>query len=241
MDQRRGDEQLTRTPKLSVRRRPRRACEGPNLAGRRLVRRGGPAKISNCRDGLEGTDHDLVCSCSERLIRQVGFQQLGVRENDPELVVEPVEDLRKVSSTGVSDRSPGRLQFFRHPCARPMRPYRWAGHSRPRGYARGCPQRCGPTHQPCERTAPYRPRSSCRSCAGSHPPARTHAESTPFCVQEASLSPTPGRRLAAHCARKRFQFGYRPPSPVTLTGGSEISRAGVLDHPPPSCQNAVTS
>jgi len=84
-------------PRLSFGRQPRAAGRHDRDRLSRGVGHGEEAtQLLDGRDRVEGTGHHLPGASPLRLVNQPGLEQLRVGEDDPELVVEAVEDLRQV-------------------------------------------------------------------------------------------------------------------------------------------------
>ena len=67
------------------------------------------AEILNGRDRFKRTGDHLASASSLGFLGQLGLEQLGVGEDDPQLVVEPVEDTRKFRARNVHDPRRGGL------------------------------------------------------------------------------------------------------------------------------------
>jgi len=54
------------------------------------------AEVLNGIDGFEDGFDDLVGASLQRLVGQATFEQLGVGENNPQLIVQPMEQPRPI-------------------------------------------------------------------------------------------------------------------------------------------------
>jgi hypothetical protein len=64
--------------------------------GIELERLGSAADFSGRCHGVEDAGDDLGRACAARFVRRLRFEQLGVREDDAELIVQAVEQETKI-------------------------------------------------------------------------------------------------------------------------------------------------